>query len=338
MADSNLTIAPRAIRLSVAPMLDKTDTHCRYFHRLLAPDARLYSEMITTGALLHGHRDDLLSFNSDEHPLALQLGGSDPDALARCCEVAANRGFDEVNLNVGCPSDRVQNGRFGACLMAEPALVANCARAMQRACGLPVSVKTRIGIDDMDSYDLLCRFVETVAAAGCRIFIIHARKAWLSGLSPHENRTVPPLRYDTVYRLKQDYPSLTIVINGGIRTVAEALEHVEHCDGVMIGREAYDNPYLLTSLQEALFGEPALPPSRVEIIEQMSDYLARQIAAGIPAKRISRHMLGLFHGQPGARAWRRWLSEHAWQRDVDSALLFTASRAMSVSEIGAAVI
>ena len=296
--------------ISVAPMLDWTDRHCRYFLRLISPRVLLYSEMVTTGAILYGPRKRLLDFDPTEKPLALQLGGSEPDALAECARIGADWGYDEINLNVGCPSDRVQRGRFGACLMAEPALVADCVAAMTRAVSIPVTVKTRIGVDDRDSYEELVHFVRTVADAGCRTFIIHARKAWLSGLSPKENREVPPLRYDIAAGIKQDFPALEIVLNGGIQSLSEARGHLATFDGVMIGRAAYHNPYLLAEAG-AFYGDVTPPPSRRTVAEAMLPYIDRQLADGTRLHGVTRHMLGLFHGQPGGRIWRRQLGEAA---------------------------
>jgi tRNA-dihydrouridine synthase A len=298
-------------RLSVAPMMDWTDRHCRFFLRLLAPRALLYTEMVPAGAILRGDRERFLRFDPAEHPVALQLGGADPDGLTRCAELGAARGYDEINLNVGCPSDRVQNARFGACLMAEPDLVASCVRAMRAAAPVPVTVKTRIGIDDQDSFDFLRRFVAAVAGAGCRTVILHARKAWLSGLSPKENREVPPLRYETVHRVKADFPELEIVANGGIRTIEQARAQLAKVDGVMIGREAYHNPYALVAWERALLGTAEPAPSRFEIVERLLPYLEAELAEGTPLRAITRHILGLFNGVPGARAWRRRLSEAA---------------------------
>ncbi|MDH3474540.1 MAG: tRNA dihydrouridine(20/20a) synthase DusA [Rhodospirillales bacterium] len=299
-------------RLSVAPMMDWTDRHCRYFHRLLSRRALLYTEMIPTGAILHGARARFLAFDPAERPLALQLGGAEPEDLAVCAGHAAAAGYDEVNLNVGCPSDRVQNARFGACLMAEPGLVAASVAAMARAGGLPVTVKTRIGIDDRDSYDDLRRFVATVAAAGCRSFTIHARKAWLQGLSPRQNRELPPLDYDRVYRLKQDFPELEIVLNGGVLSLDQAAEHLARgIDGVMIGRAAYRNPYLLAEADRRFFADDRPPPGREAVARALLPYVELQCAAGVPVKAITRHILGLFNGLPGARLWRRHLSETA---------------------------
>jgi len=314
-------------RLSVAPMMDWTDRHCRYFHRLLAPSALLYTEMVTTGAVLHGDRERLIGFNAEEHPVALQLGGSDPADLAECARIAAQYGYDEVNLNVGCPSDRVQRGRFGACLMLEPGLVRECVGAMREAVDIPVTVKTRLGVDDCYSYEYFSDFVGTVAGSGCDIFIVHARKAWLSGLSPKENRDVPELRYDWVMQLKEEHPELTIIINGGISRVQDALALLEQLDGVMLGRAAYQTPWLLAGLQRELFGAPGVK-CREEAVELMSRYVATQTAAGVPVKNISRHLLGLFQGLPGARRWRRYISENAHLDAANSCLLAEAMEHM----------
>jgi tRNA-dihydrouridine synthase A len=298
-------------RLCVAPMMDCTDRHCRYFLRLIAPRALLYTEMIPTGAILFGDPERRLRFDQAEHPLALQLGGAEPDQLARCAEAGAAQGYDEINLNVGCPSDRVQSARFGACLMAEPELVAAGVRAMRAAAHVPVTVKSRIGIDRQDSYEFLRRFVEAIAGAGCRTVILHARNAWLSGLSPKENREVPPLRYELVPRVKTDFPELEVIANGGIRTLEQARAQLARVDGVMIGREAYQNPYALAEWERALLGSAAPAPSRFEVIERLLPYIERELAEGTPLRAITRHILGLFNGLPGARAWRRQLSEAA---------------------------
>jgi tRNA-dihydrouridine synthase A len=320
-------------RLSVAPMMDWTDRHCRFFLRLIAPRTLLYTEMVTTGAILLGERERFLRFDAAEHPVALQLGGADPDGLARCAELGAARGYDEINLNVGCPSDRVQNARFGACLMAEPDLVARCVRAMLAAAApVPVTLKTRIGIDEHDSYDFLCRFVAAVAGAGCRTVILHARKAWLSGLSPKENREVPPLRYDAVHRIKADFPELEVIANGGIRTLAQARAQLAKVDGVMIGREAYQNPYALAAWERALLGTAAPAPSRFEIVERLLPYIARELTGGTPLRAITRHMLGLFNGLPGARAWRRHLSEAAHLPGADAEVVLEAMAAVAAAE------
>jgi tRNA-dihydrouridine synthase A len=327
-------------RLCVAPMMDWTDRHCRYFHRLLAPSALLYTEMVTTGAVLHGDLDRLIGFSPEEHPLALQLGGSEPGELAACCRVADQRGYDEVNLNVGCPSDRVQRGRFGACLMLEPALVRDCVAAMREAVAVPVTVKTRLGVDDCDSYDYFSDFVGEVARSGCRVFIVHARKAWLSGLSPRENREVPELRYEWVRRLKQERPDLTVVINGGITSLAQAEEMLQEFDGIMLGRAAYQAPWLLAELQLAWFGTPGVR-SREEAVEAMTRYVRKQVEQGVPVKNISRHMLGLFQGLPGARRWRRYISEHA-HRDAGNVNLLRQAldqmRSIAGTKISSAVV
>ncbi len=301
--------------LSIAPMLDCTDRHCRYFLRLLSPHALLYTEMVTCGAIIHGDKEQHLGFSAEEHPLALQLGGSDPQQLAECAHIAEDYGYDEVNLNIGCPSDRVQSGRFGACLMAEPDLVAECVAAMQARVSIPVTVKTRIGIDEQDSYELLHRFVSTVAAAGCDVFIIHARKAWLQGLSPKQNREIPPLRYEVVYHLKQDFPHLHFSINGGIKTLADVQTHLAHVDGVMIGREAYHNSYMLTELERVLFSTIDIP-TREAVVAEMLPYLQRHTEQGQRLHHAVRHMIGLYLGQPNARLWRRYLSEHGCKHDA----------------------
>jgi tRNA-dihydrouridine synthase A len=311
-------------RLSIAPMMDCTDRHCRYFLRLIARRALLYTEMIPTGAILHGPRARVLRFDPAEHPVALQLGGADPDELARAAAFGAAAGYDEINLNVGCPSDRVQSARFGACLMAEPELVAACVRAMRAAAGLPVTVKTRIGIDAQDDYDFLRRFVATIAEAGCGTVIVHARKAWLSGLSPKENREIPPLRYELVHRLKQDFPALEVILNGGIRTLELARAALTHIDGVMLGREAYQNPYVLAAWERELYASDEPLPERVEIVHRLLPYTGRELAEGTPLRAITRHILGLFNGLPGARAWRRHLSEAAHREGAGPEILLEA--------------
>jgi tRNA-dihydrouridine synthase A len=298
-------------RLSVAPMMDRTDRHDRMFLRLISRRTLLYTEMVTTGAILRGDRDRCLAFDAREHPLALQVGGAEPAALAECARIAEDYGYDEINLNVGCPSERVRTGRFGACLMAEPDLVGACVAAMRAASAIPVTVKCRIGIDERDAYEDLRDFVATVAAAGCPTFVVHARKAVLGGLSPKENREVPPLRYDVVYRLKQEFPEIEVVLNGGVTSLDTAADHLDRVDGVMIGRAAYENPYLLAEADRRLFGERAPPPSRRDIVERLLPYVEARLADGVPLAAITRHILGLFNGQPGARAWRRHLSEHA---------------------------
>jgi tRNA-dihydrouridine synthase A len=315
-------------RLSIAPMMDWTDRHCRYFHRLLAPRALLYTEMIPTGAILRGESACFLRFDAIEHPVALQLGGADPDELARAAEHGAGAGYDEINLNVGCPSERVQEARFGACLMAEPALVARCVRAMRAAVDLPVTVKTRIGIDDRDDPPFLHRFVETVAAAGCRTFVVHARNAWLAGLSPRQNREIPPLRYEVVYRLKARLPELEIVLNGGIRDPQTARGHLGQLDGVMVGRAAYHDPWSLIAFEDALLGPAAAGGTREAIVLQLLPYIERECHAGTPLRAITRHILGLFNGLPGARAWRRRLSAAAQQPAAGPDAVLAALRAV----------
>ncbi len=330
----HMNLHPQIARqLSVAPMMAWTDRHCRYFHRLLAPDALLYTEMVTSGAVLHGDRDHLLAFNVEEHPLALQLGGSEPDELAECARIAARRGYDEVNLNVGCPSDRVQRGRFGACLMREPERVRDCVRAMLDAVDIPVTVKTRLGVDELDSYGYFSDFIHQVAESGCQTFVVHARKAWLSGLSPKDNREIPELRYEWVYRLKQENPQLTIVLNGGINQVEEVTSHLQHVDGVMLGRAAYHNPWVLWQVQQALGGKVRCT-DRAGLIDDMSRYAARQLRSGVPVKHISRHMLGLYQGQPGARKWRRFIAENAHLESADERLFRQAWASMM--DVGAA--
>jgi len=319
-----------ARRVSVAPMMDWTDRHCRYFFRLLTHEARLYTEMVTAAAVLRGDHARLLGYNEAEHLVALQLGGSEPQELADAVRIASAYDYDEINLNIGCPSDRVQSGRFGACLMAEPERVAECVAAMHDAAPVPVTVKTRIGIDDRDDYEFLLQFVDKVAAAGCDYFVVHARKAILAGLSPKENRCIPPLRYDVVYRLKREFPALTVVLNGGIESVAQVREHLEHVDGVMIGRKAYGDPWFLASLQRT--GTGASDKTRQDIVIAMAEYAAGQIAAGARLHHISRHMLGLFTGVPGARRWRRFISERAGRDGADEQLLIDS---LSVFDIAA---
>ncbi len=311
--------------ISIAPMMDWTDRHDRYFLRLISSKALLYTEMVTTGAILFGDEARHLAFDPAEQPLALQLGGSDPADLAKCARIAAGYGYKEINLNVGCPSDRVQNGRFGACLMAEPETVAACVAAMKNACDLPVTVKNRIGIDDLDSYEHLTHFIQTVKDAGCETFIIHARKAWLTGLSPKENRTIPPLKYDVVYQLKKDFPELEIIINGGIQTLEEIDVHLENVDGVMIGREAYQNPYFLAAIDKRYYGVSDDAPARKDVVENILPYIQSEMKKGVPLKSITRHMLGLFQGRPGARAWRRHISENAHLEGADTSILTEAA-------------
>lgn len=320
MTPSNLSLK-RAHRLSIAPMLDWTDRDCRYFLRLITKHSLLYTEMVTTGALIYGQRERFLGHDVSEYPLALQLGGSDPSDLATCARFGQDAGYSEINLNVGCPSDRVQSGRFGACLMADPKLVAEGVAAMQAEVTIPVTVKTRLGIDEQDSYEFVHDFVEQVSAAGCDMFIMHARKAWLQGLSPKENRDIPPLEYDRVYQLKRDFPQLHIDINGGIQTLEQVQSHLEQVDGVMIGRAAYHDPYLLAEADSLLFSDKHPIPSRHEVIEQMLPYISQRMSEGRPLKSITRHLLGLFQGQAGARAWRRHLSENAHLKGADISVL-----------------
>jgi tRNA-dihydrouridine synthase A len=296
---------------SIAPMLDWTDSYCRGFHRLLTKKSLLYTEMVTTGALIHGDVDRHLRFQQGEHPIALQLGGSNPADLAHCSRLAQDYGYDEVNLNVGCPSDRVQSGRFGACLMAEPQLVADCTAAMLDAVAIPVTVKCRIGIDQQDDYRDLQKFIEAVAGSGVRTFVVHARKAWLDGLSPKENRDIPPLNYERVYLLKKEFPELEIILNGGVQTLEQAQQHLAFVDGIMMGRAAYQSPYQLREVDQKLFQSTEQPLSEAELIEHICAYAAQRMAAGAQLKFITRHIVGLFQNRPGARLWRRHLSENA---------------------------
>lgn len=295
--------------LSIAPMIDWSDRHYRYFMRRMTQRTVLYTEMITTGALIFGDTKRFLDYHPEENPLVLQLGGSDPKALAQCAGLAQEYGYVEVNLNVGCPSDRVQAGKFGACLMAEPELVAACVQAMKEACDLPVTVKTRLGVDELDSYEFLTQFIQTVSEAGCHEFIMHARKAWLKGLSPKENREIPPLCYDRVYQLKKDFPALTIIINGGITDFETAKDQLKYVDGVMIGRAAYNEPYLFSVADQTFFGVDKKTLTRAEVAEAMFPYIDDQLSQGVRLHSIIRHMLNLFNGKPGARYWRQTLSK-----------------------------
>ncbi len=322
-------------RLCVAPMMDRTDRHCRYFLRLISGRALLYTEMVTTGAILFGDKERHLGFDPAEHPVALQLGGSEPRELAECARIGEAYGYDEINLNVGCPSERVQSARFGACLMAEPKLVASCVAAMTGAVRIPVTVKCRIGIDGRDAYEDLRDFIDRVAEGGCATFVVHARKAILQGLSPRENREVPPLRYDTVYRLKEERPGLEIVINGGVNSLAEAARHLAYVDGVMFGRAAYQNPYLLARADAEMFGEPVAAPTRFDVLDRFMPYVEGKRAAGVPLQRMTRHILGLFQGQPGARAWRRHLSEHAYRNGAGLETLNAAAAFVRPANEGA---
>ncbi|MFD0321517.1 tRNA dihydrouridine(20/20a) synthase DusA [Lysobacter gummosus] len=325
------TLNPQAIRLSVAPMMDWTDSHCRVFHRVLAPHARLYTEMVHANAVIHGDRARLLAMDPVEHPVALQLGGSEPALLAQAARIGAERGFDEINLNCGCPSDRVQAGRFGACLMREPALVAASVAAMVAACDVPVTVKCRLGVDDDHRFEGFLAFIDEVAAAGCGMFVVHARNAWLKGLSPKENREVPPLRYDWAYRLKRERPHLQVIVNGGIATPEEATSHLDHADGAMLGRAAYHEPYVLHRLDTAWFGGELR--SRAELLRSLRPYVESQLERGVFLKHMTRHMLGLFHGERGGRAFRQVLSEGAHKPGADWSLI---EQALAVTESFAA--
>ena len=331
---SSAPIAPEHLRLSVAPMMDWTDSHCRVFHRLLSPHARLYTEMVHAQAVIHGDRDRLLGFSEVEHPVAVQLGGSEPALLAQAAHIAQEWGYDEVNLNVGCPSDRVQAGRFGACLMKEPSLVADSVAAMIAAVTIPVTVKCRLGVDELEDYDRFRAFIDTVAAAGCTTFFVHARKAWLQGLSPKENREIPPLRYEWVHQLKQELPHLTIAINGGIASVNGVREQLQHTDGVMLGRAAYHEPYLLHELEVALWGGEL--QSREALLLSLRPYVEQCLARGVALKHLSKHVLGLFHGRPGGRLFRQILSEGAHRPGADWSLLEQALAATRLSDRTAA--
>ena len=323
-------------RLSVAPMMDWTDRHCRVFHRHITRHTWLYTEMVTTGALLHGDVARHLDFSEEEHPVALQLGGSEPSDLAHSAKLGEQWGYDEINLNCGCPSERVQKGAFGACLMAEPQLVADCVKAMRDVVSIDVTVKHRIGIDKAESYDFVRDFVGTIADAGCVTFIVHARNAILKGLSPKENREIPPLRYDFAYQLKRDFPQLEIILNGGIKTTAEIDAHLQHVDGVMLGREAYHNPYLMASFDARYYGDDAPIKSRAEVLQAMLPYIGTQLAlhgkstggGGLRLNSITRHMLGLMAGMPGARAFRQTLSDTKKLASGDPALLLEAAARM----------
>ena len=316
ISNQTITSAPDAYRFCVAPMLDWTDRHERYFLRLLSQRARLYTEMVTTGALIYGDAERHLKFSNEEHPVVLQLGGSDPQQLAVCAAMAESRGYDEVNLNVGCPSDRVQSGRFGACLMADPSLVAECVKAMQNSVSVPVTVKCRIGIDNNDSDSFLQSFIEQVARAGCETFIIHARIAILQGLSPKENREIPPLNYERVYRIKDVNPDLKIVLNGGITSLEQAKALLEHVDGIMIGREVYHNPWLISDVDTDFYGCDRQVSTRHNVLRAYLPYVKGQLIEGTPLQHMTRHILGIFHGQPGGKAFRRHLSENAFRKDA----------------------
>ena len=313
----------------VAPMLDWTDRHCRFFLRLISQHAVLYTEMLTTGAILHGDTERFLAMNAAEHPVALQLGGSNPGDLAAACKLAEKYAYAEINLNCGCPSDRVQSGMFGAVMMKNAAITADCVAAMRDAVDLPVTVKHRIGVDDYDSYDFLCQFVGTLSEAGCNTFVVHARKAWLKGLSPKQNREVPELNYDRVYQLKRDFPDAEIIINGGITTLEQSIEHLNHLDGVMMGREAYTNPYILATVDQDIYGANHPVKSREKIAEQFLDYIDNEMSKGTKLHAMTRHILGLFHGMPGARLFRRHISENAYKPTATIDVLTTALKATS---------
>ncbi len=310
-------------------MLDWTDRHCRFFLRLISQHAVLYTEMLTTGAILHGDTERHLAMNTAEHPVALQLGGSDPHDLAAACKIAEKYAYAEINLNCGCPSDRVQNGMFGAIMMKNAKVTANCISSMVEASSLPITVKHRIGVDDYDSYDFLCQFVGTVADAGCNTFLVHARKAWLKGLSPKQNREVPELNYERVYQLKKDFPNIEIVINGGITTLEESALHLDKIDGVMMGREAYTNPYLLSDVDRLIYGSKTPIKTREDIAEQFLQYVDNEMSKGVRLHAMTRHILGLFHGMPGARQFRRHISENAYKPTSTIDVLTTALKATS---------
>lgn len=317
-------------------MMDWSDRHCRYFFRQLSRHAVVYTEMVTAGALIHGDVDRHLRFHRAEHPVALQIGGSTPSDLARCAKLGEDFGYDEINLNCGCPSQRVQHGAFGACLMTEPRLVADCVSAMRDAIAVPVTVKHRLGVDSIEDYDFVRRFVETVAGAGCETFFVHARNAILKGLSPKDNRAIPPLKYDYVYRLKQEFPHLGIVVNGGVESIAAMEEHLPHVDGVMLGRAAYHDPFVLAEADARLFGER--PRTREDVVRAMFDYTQAEVAQGTPLRAVARHMLGLYHGRPGARAWRRMLSDAALLAANRPALLLEAMQAVEGERAGLAAV
>lgn len=321
------TRGPLDRRLSVAPMMDWTDRHCRYYLRQFSPRVLLYTEMIVAQAIVKGDRRYLLEFDPEEHPVALQLGGAEPDRLAEAAAAGEAFGYDEINLNVGCPSDRVQQATFGACLMARPRLVADCVRAMLRAVRVPVTVKCRIGIDDHDDWSFLRDFVAAVADAGCGTVIVHARKAVLKGLTPKQNREVPPLVYERAWQVKQEFPALEVIVNGGLRTVPQVAEQLAHADGVMLGREAYHNPYLLSALHHAVYADGFESPAPDAIVARMQAYAERQVASGTPLRAITRHMLGLFNGRAGARVWRRSLSELVARGTAAPSVLEAALRA-----------
>jgi len=321
-----------AHRLCIAPMMERTDRHFRYFMRLISRHVRLYTEMITTNAILRGDPEHLLKYDVAEHPLAVQLGGSDPQQIGECATICKEYGYDEINLNVGCPSDRVQSGAFGACLMNHPDLVAECVSAMMKSTDIPVTVKCRTGVDKKDSYTDLVRFIDTVKQAGCMVFIIHARKAWLKGLSPKENRSIPPLNYASVYQLKRDFPELTIIINGGFTDIDQVKQQLKYVDGVMIGRAAYADPYILATADELFNKHMGVSRSRLDILRELLPYAQHEVGQGTRIYHITRHLLGLFQHQPGARKFRRWISENAGKQTSDISVLIQAIEMME--EIG----
>ena len=317
-------------RFCIAPMMDCSDRHARFFLRLFSDNILLYTEMVTAAAIVHGDVEYLLGFNPEEHPLAVQLGGSDPEQLYRAAQLCAEFGYDEINLNCGCPSDRVQSGQFGACLMQDPALVAECVSALRSACRLPVTVKHRTGIDQQDDYDRFAAFASAQIEAGSEALIVHARNAWLEGLSPKQNREIPPLKYDWVYRLKRDFPDCEIIINGGIDTLDACLDHLEQVDGVMLGREPYKNPWLLRNVDAVIFGQASSEqPDRIELLHRMYPYIEKQLGLGLPLSRISRHLVGLFHGVPNGRRWRRYLSENTHRKTAGIETLQQAERLLN---------
>lgn len=328
LADTKAPARSLNRRVSVAPMMEWTDRFCRFLLRQISQHTLLYTEMVTTAALLHGNRDYLLRFDHGEHPVALQLGGNDPRDLSRCARMGADAGYDEINLNCGCPSDRVQAGQFGASLMKSPRTVAEGIAAMRASVRIPVTVKTRIGVDDWDSYSHLVDFIGTVAEAGCNTFIIHARKAWLQGLSPKQNREIPPLQYNRAYQLKQDFPALEIILNGGVNSLDEVANHLAQVDGVMLGRAAYHNPYLLADVDRRFYGKTGSIPSREQILDRYADFMENQLAEGVKLSHMSRHAVGLFQGQPGARRFRRYISEHACRPGAGTEVLYAAVDAM----------
>lgn len=313
-------------KFCIAPMLDCSDRHSRYFLRLFSSNILLYTEMVTAAAIIHGDRDYLLEFNQEEHPVAVQIGGSDPEQLYRVAKICEEYGYDEINLNCGCPSDRVQSGHFGACLMADPGLVADCIRALGSGSSLPVTVKHRTGIDQQDEYMIFSQFAAIQIEAGAAALIVHARNAWLNGISPKQNREIPPLKYDWVYRLKQDFPDTEIIINGGVKTLQACEQHLQRVDGVMLGREAYRNPWVLRQVDTLIFEEQSRLKSRQQLLQEVYPYIERQLAQGMPLTKMVRHIIGLFHGEPNARQWRRHLSENAWRKSAGMQTLYEAER------------